>query len=71
MSFDISAHLAMLRTGSASAPLFTQAGCANSAPVSEAPAVMEPHASPNPLWRQFVSALMEERVCCATSVSDA
>lgn len=65
----MSTHLAMLRTGSVSAPRFTQAGCASSVPVSETPAVMEPRASRSRRWRPCVSAPMEDKVYCVMNVS--
>lgn len=68
-SLCMSAHLVMLRTGSASAPRSTRADCASSTLVSETPAVMEPHASQSRNWRLYVSAPMEGKVCCVTNVS--
>ncbi len=69
MSPLVSPCLVMLRTGSASAPRSTQAGCASSTPVSATPAVMEPHASQNRHWRLYVSAPMEDKVYSVMNVS--
>lgn len=68
-SLCMSAHLVMLRTGSASAPRSTRADCASSMLVSETPAVMEPHASQSRNWKLYVYVPMEGKVCCVTNVS--
>lgn len=62
-------RLAMPRTGSVSAPLFTPAGCASSMPVSGTPAVTEPHASRSLRWKPCVSAPTEDKVYCVGNVS--
>lgn len=69
MSPSMYTCLVMLRTGSASAPGSTQAGCASSMPASATPAVTVPHASQSRHWKPRVSAPTEDKVYCVTNVS--
>lgn len=66
---SVSPLLAMRRTGFASAPRSTRAGCASSAPASATPAVTERRASRSHRWRPCASAPMAGRVSCVKSVS--